>query len=251
MPQNSKTMIRLEICANGIKSLQNAMDGCAQCVELCECLEVGGVTPSFGTLAKAIDISFIPIRVLIRPRPGNYIYDEEEVEMMKTDIMLCKKLGFEGVVIGALNDKGELDVETVKALMGAGEGLKFTFHRAIDACVKPFEAVEQLIELGFDKILTSGGKPTALEGVPMIAEMQLRYGDKIGIMPGGGINLGNVKDILNMTGAVHCHASLAHWVPRFNEKLYPNQKDATGATMVWTESNKDLIYEMEKMLNPF
>ena len=98
-------MIRLEICANGIKSLQNAMDGCAQCVELCECLEVGGVTPSFGTLAKAIDISFIPMRVLIRPRPGNYIYDEEEVEMMKTDIMLCKKLGFEGVVIGALNDK--------------------------------------------------------------------------------------------------------------------------------------------------
>ena len=244
-------MIRLEICANGIKSLQNAMDGCAQCVELCDCLEVGGVTPSFGTLAKAIDISFIPMRVLIRPRPGNYIYDEDEVEMMKTDIMLCKKLGFEGVVVGALNDKGELDVETIKALMGAGEGLKFTFHRAIDACVKPFEAVEQLIGLGFDKILTSGGKPTALEGVPMIAEMQLRYGDKIGIMPGGGINLGNVKDILNMTGAVHCHASLAHWVPRFNEKLYPNQKDATGATMVWTESNRDLIYEMEKILNPF
>ena len=244
-------MIRLEICANGIKSLQNAMDGCAQCVELCECLEVGGVTPSFGTLAKAIDISFIPMRVLIRPRPGNYIYDEEEVEMMKTDIMLCKKLGFEGVVIGALNDKGELDVETIKALMGAGEGLKFTFHRAIDACVKPFEAVEQLVELGFDKILTSGGKHTALEGVPMIAEMQLRYGDRIGIMPGGGINLGNVKDILNMTGTVHCHASLAHWVPRFNEKLYPNQKDATGATMVWTESNKELIYEMEKILNPF
>ena len=250
-PKIVRTMIRLEICANGIKSLQNAMDGCAQCVELCECLEVGGVTPSFGTLAKAIDLSFIPIRVLIRPRPGNYIYDEEEVEMMKTDIMLCKKLGFEGVVIGALNDKGELDVETIKALMGAGEGLKFTFHRAIDACVKPFEAVEKLIDLGFDKILTSGGKPTALEGVPMIAEMQLRYGDKIGIMPGGGINLGNVKEILDMTGAVHCHASLAHWVPRFNEKLYPNQKDATGAAMVWTESNRDLIYEMEKMLNPF
>ena len=249
--KKTNTMIRLEICANGIKSLQNSMDGCAQCVELCECLEVGGVTPSFGTLAKAIEISFIPMRVLIRPRPGNYIYDEDEVDMMKTDIMLCKKLGFEGVVIGALNDRGELDVETVKALMEAGEGMKFTFHRAIDACVKPFEAVEQLIELGVDKILTSGGKPSALEGVPMIAEMQLRYGDRIAIMPGGGINLGNVKDILNMTGAVHCHASLAHWVPRFNEKLYPKQQDNTGATMVWTESNRDLIYEMERLLNPF
>ena len=243
-------MIRLEICANGIKSLRNAMDGCAQCVELCEALEVGGVTPSFGTLAKAAEISFIPIRVLIRPRPGNYIYDEEETEIMKTDIMLCKKLGFEGVVIGALNDEGKLDLPVIKSLMEAGEGLKFTFHRAIDACVNPFEAVEQLIGLGFDKVLTSGGKPKAEEGIPMIAEMQLRYGDKIGIMPGGGINLGNVMDIINMTGVKNCHASLSHWVPRFNEKLYPNQVDNTGAQMVWTEANYDLIYEMEKMLNP-
>lgn len=244
-------MIRLEICANGIKSLRNAMDGCAQCVELCEALEVGGLTPSFGTLAKAADISFIPIRVLIRPRPGNYIYDEEEVEIMKTDIMLCKKLGFEGVVVGALDEDGKLDVTALQALMEAGEGLKFTFHRAIDACVDPFEAVERLIGLGFDKILTSGGKPTALEGVPMIAEMQLRYGDKIGIMPGGGINLGNVQDIVNQTGVTNCHASLSHWVPRFNERLYPNQTDNTGASMMWTESNYNLIYEMEKMLNPF
>lgn len=244
-------MIRLEICANGIKSLRNAMDGCAQCVELCEALEVGGLTPSFGTLAMAADIAFIPIRVLIRPRPGNYIYDEEEVEMMKTDIMLCKKLGFEGVVIGALNEEGKLDVATLKTLMEAGEGLKFTFHRAIDACVNPFEAMEQLIELGFDKVLTSGGKPTAEEGIPMIAEMQLRFGDRINIMPGGGVNLGNVREIINMTGVKHCHASLSHWVPRFNEKLYPNQTDNTGATMVWAESNYNLIYEMEKMLNPF
>lgn len=243
-------MIRLEICANGIPSLRNAMDGCAQCVELCEALEVGGLTPSFSTLAKAIDISFIPIRVLIRPRPGDYTYNAEEIDLMVTDIMLCKKLGFEGVVVGALNDKGLLDVDAVKTLMQAGEGLKFTFHRAIDACAKPFEAMEQLIEMGFDKVLTSGGKPSAEEGIPMIAEMQLRYGERINIMPGGGINLGNVVDIINQTGVTHCHASLGHWVPRFNEALYPSQKDATGASMIWTESNYELIYEMEKMLNP-
>ena len=243
-------MIKLEICANGIKSLQNAMDGCAQCVELCEALEVGGLTPSFSLMAKAIEKSFIPMRVLIRPRPGNYIYDAEEVDLMVTDIMLCKKLGFEGVVIGALNDQGLLDVPTLKTLMEAGEGLQFTCHRAIDACVKPFEAMEQLIDLGFDKVLTSGGKPTAEEGIPMIAEMQLRYGDKIAIMPGGGINIGNVMDILNQTGVVNCHASLGHWVPRFNEQLYPNQVDNTGASMMWTESNYELIYEMEKLINP-
>ncbi|MBR4391969.1 MAG: copper homeostasis protein CutC [Bacteroidales bacterium] len=243
-------MIRLEICANGIQSLRNAMDGCAQCVELCEALEVGGLTPSFGTMAKAIDLSFIPMRALIRPRPGNYIYNDDEIEIMKTDIMLCKKLGFEGVVIGALDNNGLLDVETLKMLMEAGEGLKFTFHRAIDACVKPFEAMEQIIELGFDKVLTSGGKPTAVEGIPMIAEMQLRYGDRISIMPGGGINLGNVMDVVNQTGVVNVHASLGHWVKRFNETLYPDQKDATGASMVWTESNYDIIYEMEKLINP-
>lgn len=243
-------MIRLEICANGIQSLRNAMDGCAQCVELCEALEVGGLTPSFGTMARAIDLSFIPMRVLIRPRPGNYIYNDDEVEVMKTDIMLCRKLGFEGVVIGALDNEGRLDVNTIRTLMEAGEGMKYTFHRAIDACVKPFEAMEQIIELGFDKVLTSGGKPTAEEGIPMIAEMQLRYGDRIAIMPGGGINLGNVMDVVNQTGVVNVHASLGHWVPRFNETLYPDQKDATGASMVWTESNYDIIYAMEKLINP-
>ena len=243
-------MIHLEICANGIPSLRNAMDGCAQSVELCEALEVGGLTPSFGTLAKAIDLSFIPMRVLIRPRPGNYIYNEEELDVMKTDIMLCKKLGFQGVVIGALNDEGMLDIKALQALMEAGQGMKFTFHRAIDACVNPLEVMEQLIDLGFDKVLTSGGKPTAEQGIPMIAEMQLRFGDRIAIMPGGGINLGNVMDIVNQTGVTHVHASLGHWVPRFNERLYPNQTDNTGASMVWTESNYEIIYEMEKMLNP-
>ena len=84
----------------------------------------------------------------------------------------------------------------------------------------------------------------------MIAEMQLRFGDKIAIMPGGGVNLGNVMDIVNQTGVVNVHASLGHWVPRFNETLYPDQKDATGASMVWTESNYDIIYEMEKLINP-
>ena len=103
------------------------------------------------------------MRVLIRCREGNYVYNNAEVETMCNDIRKVKDMGYEGVVIGALNDKGELDVEIVKALMEAGEGLKFTFHRAIDACVKPFDAVEKLIDLGFDKILTSGGKPTALE----------------------------------------------------------------------------------------
>jgi Uncharacterized protein involved in copper resistance len=244
-------MINLEICANGLKSLVNAQDGCAQCVELCESLEVGGLTPSFGALAAASELMFIPVRVLIRPRPGNYIYDKQELDIMINDIMLCKKLGFEGVVLGALTDKGIPDYEKLAIMMQVGEGLKFTFHRAIDACVRPMETVEKLIEMGFDKILTSGGKPSAFEGVERIAEMQMRFGSKINIMPGGGINLGNVMEIVGQTGVSNCHASLAHYVSRYNEKLYPDQVDNTGAKMVWCESNLDLIKEMEKMLNKF
>ncbi len=243
-------MIRLEICANGIASLRNAMDGCAQCVELCESLEVGGLTPSFGTLAKAADIAFIPVRVLIRPRPGNYIYDAEETEIMVNDILLCKKLGLEGVVIGALDRNGMPDRACLQTLMQAGEGMKFTFHRAIDACPRPMEALETLIEMGFDKVLTSGGKPSAFEGVAQIAEIQQRFGSQIAIMAGGGINITNVMEIIAATGVTNCHASMSHHVSRNNDTLYPDQADPTGAPMLWLESNKDLIYEMEKLVNP-
>lgn len=243
-------MIRLEICANGIASLRNAMEGCAQCVELCESLEVGGLTPSFGTLAKAADIAFIPVRVLIRPRPGNYIYNAEETEIMVNDIMLCKKLGFEGVVIGALDKNGIPDRGTLQALMQAGEGMKFTFHRAIDACPHPMEAMTALIDMGFDKVLTSGGQPSAFEGMAQISEMQQRFGTQIAIMAGGGINIGNIMEIIAATGVTNCHASLSHHVSRNNDTLYPKQTDPTGAQMVWLESNKELIYEMEKMINP-
>lgn len=243
-------MIRLEICANGIASLQNAMDGCAQCIELCEALEVGGVTPSFGTLAKAADIAFIPVRVLIRPRPGNYIYNDQETEIMVNDIMLCKKLGFEGVVIGALDKQGMPDRRILETLMEAGAGMKFTFHRAIDACTHPMQAMETLIDMGFDKVLTSGGKPTAFDGILQIAEMQQRFGKQIGIMAGGGINLSNIMEIITATGITNCHASVSHHVTMGNDTLYPEQTDPTGAQMRWLESNKELIYEMEKLINP-
>ena len=116
------------------------------------------------------------------------------------------------------------DIDALKALMEAGEGLKFTFHRAIDACVKPLEAMEQIIDLGFDKVLTSGGKPTAEEGIPMIAEMQLRFGDRIAIMPGGGINLSNVMNIVNQTGVVNVHASWATGCRASTRSSIPTRK---------------------------
>lgn len=241
-------MIRIEICTNGYQSLINAQENGAHCAELCESLEVGGVTPSYGTLKKVAADMKIPVRVLIRPRSGNYIYNEAELEMMCLDIQLVKQLGYEGVVIGALNENGDLDVEKIKIMMKDGEGMKFTFHRAIDACNNPLEALATLVELGFDKVLTSGCKPKAIDGVGMIRQMQEKYGDKIKIMAGGGININNVVTIINETGISNCHASLTVDVDNYNQLLYPEKIDNTGAAMCWKVSSPQNINEMLNLI---
>ena len=241
-------MIRIEICTNGYQSVINAQENGAHCAELCESLEVGGVTPSYGTLKKVAADMKIPVRVLIRPRSGNYIYNEAELEMMCLDIQLVKQLGYEGVVIGALNENGDLDVEKIKIMMKDGEGMKFTFHRAIDACNNPLEALATLVELGFDKVLTSGCKPKAIDGVGMIRQMQEKYGDKIKIMAGGGININNVVTIINETGISNCHASLTVDVDNYNQLLYPEKIDNTGAAMCWKVSSPQNINEMLNLI---
>ena len=241
-------MIRIEICTNGYQSVINAQENGAHCAELCESLEVGGVTPSYGTLKKVAADMKIPVRVLIRPRSGNYIYNEAELEMMCLDIQLVKQLGYEGVVIGALNENGDLDVEKIKIMMKAGEGMKFTFHRAIDACNNPLEALATLVELGFDKVLTSGCKPKAIDGVGMIRQMQEKYGDKIKIMAGGGININNVVTIINETGISNCHASPTVDVDNYNQLLYPEKIDNTGAAMCWKVSSPQNINEMLNLI---
>lgn len=237
-------MIRIEICTNGYQSVINAQENGAHCTELCESLEVGGVTPSYGTLKKVAADMRIPVRVLIRPRSGNYIYNDAELEMMCLDIKLIKELGYEGVVIGALNENGDLDVPKIKAMMQAGEGMKFTFHRAIDACNNPIEALQTLVDLGFDKVLTSGCKPKAVDGIDMIRQMQERFGDKIKIMAGGGVNVGNVMKIISETGVSNCHASLTVDVDNYNQNLYPEKVDNTGAAMCWKVSSPSNIKEM-------
>ena len=230
--------MRFELCANGYQSIVNGIEGGADCAELCEALEVGGVTPSYGTLARCKDI--IPTRVLIRCRPGNYIYNDDEIAIMCKDVKMVKDLGYEGVVIGALNQNGDLDVPAIKKMMAAGERMKFTFHRAIDACNNPLDAIETLISLGFNKVLTSGCKPTAYEGVDMIREMQTLFGDRINIMAGGGINENNVERIITATGVCNVHASLTSPVAE--------GVDNTGATMAYKVSNLARIKEFVKII---
>ena len=246
-------MIRFELCANGYQSIVNGVSGGADCAELCEALEVGGVTPSYGTLLRcrgekcfartgAIHRAAIPIRILIRCRPGNYIYNDDEIAIMCEDIKMVKNLGYEGVVIGALNANGDLDVPAIKKMMAAGEGMKFTFHRAIDACNNPLDAMETLISLGFDKVLTSGCKPTAYEGIDMIREMQTLFGDRINIMAGGGINEKNVERIISATGITNVHASLTSPVAE--------GFDNTGAIMAYKISNLERIKKFKDIVSP-
>ena len=248
--------MRFELCANGYQSIVNGIEGGADCAELCEALEVGGVTPSYGTLLRCKDVPWrvstgcLPIRVLIRCRPGNYIYNDDEIAIMCEDIKMVKSLGYEGVVIGALNQKGDLDVPAIKRMMAAGEGLKFTFHRAIDACNNPIDAMETLINLGFDKVLTSGCKPTAYEGIDMIRELQTLFGDRINIMAGGGINENNVERIITATGVTNVHASLTSEVADNHCDLYPNGVDNTGASMLYKVSDLKRIKKFKDIVSP-
>ncbi len=232
-------MIRFELCANGCQSIMNGIAGGADCAELCEALEVGGVTPSYGTLLHCKNEFFLtgekhkpfPIRVLIRCRPGNYIYNDDEIAIMCEDIKLVEDLGYEGVVIGALNANGDIDVPAIKKMMTAGGKMKFTFHRAIDACGNPLDAMKTLIDLGFDKVLTSGCKPTAYDGIDKIREMQTLFGERINIMAGGSIDEKNVERIITATGVKNVHASLTSYTADSHRDLYPKGIDDTGADM--------------------
>ncbi len=240
-------MIRFELCANGYQSIINGLAGGADCAELCEALEVGGVTPSYGTLARCADI--LPTRVLIRCRPGDYIYNDDEIAVMCEDIRMVRRLGYEGVVIGALNAEGDLDVTAIKKMMASGDGMKFTFHRAIDACNNPLDAMETLINLGFDKVLTSGCKPTAYDGIDMIREFQMLFGDRIKIMAGGGINERNAERIITATGISDVHASLTSYSPDYHSDLYPNGIDKTGADMMYKVSNINRIKDFVSVIS--
>lgn len=183
----------IEICANSVESALNAEKGGASRIELCGELEVGGITPSYGVLKRVVAQLTIPVFVLIRPRSGNFTYSNEEFEVMKEDILLCKKIGCSGIVSGVLNDDNTLDFKRTQELVELAKPLSFTFHRAFDWIPNPEEAIQQIIEMGCDRILTSGQANKAADGLPLLVKLQQEYKDKIKIMPGSGVNIDNVK----------------------------------------------------------
>lgn len=200
-------MRKLEVCCGDLQSVRAAIEGGAHRVELCEALELDGLTPSEAMMESAIGMG-IPVQVLIRVREGDFVYSKDEICKMRNDIRLARKLGAAGVVIGALMPDGSIDEEAIRCMMDEAEGLSVTFHRAFDVCRKPEEALEKIISLGCHRLLTSGQATTAEQGIPMLKKLVEQADGRIIIMPGAGVNPQNASRILEETGALEIHGSL-------------------------------------------
>ncbi|MEV5571891.1 copper homeostasis protein CutC [Spirillospora sp. NPDC052269] len=200
-----------EICIDSVAGAIAAEKAGAQRVELCSALFDGGLTPTLGTVRAALAaVSDIRVHVIIRPRGGDFIFDEHEIAAMEDDVVVAREAGAHGVVIGVLTPEGTIDRAVTERLIEAAGDLSITFHRAFDMVADPFAALDTLIELGVDRVLTSGQDTTALEGAPLIADL-IRHADgRIVIMPGGGITDRNVARVVAETGAQEIHfAALA------------------------------------------
>ncbi|MCP4483718.1 MAG: copper homeostasis protein CutC [Flavobacteriaceae bacterium] len=187
----------VEICANSFESALAAQNGGADRIELCTQLAVGGLTPSHQLIKKVISELSIPVHILIRPRKGNFCYSKEELNIMKNDIEFCKNIGCSGVVSGVLQPDLTINLIATKELIEAANGIDFTFHRAFDCVKDSLISLENLIDLKVKRVLSSGLKPSAIEGISSLSEMNKIANQQIEIMPGSGINLDNVLQFKN------------------------------------------------------
>lgn len=197
----------IEICAGNLQSALNAQIGGAHRIELCAALDLGGLTPSAGLIRATLQSLDIPVMVLIRPREGHFRYRAEEADQMLQDVAFCREAGAAGVVVGALDESGNLDLPLLQALKHAAGPLQVCCHRAFDYVNDPFAALEQLIALHFDRILSSGGAPDAWTGRKLLQELVAAAFGRISIMPGAGIHPGKLRLLAEATGAVEFHAS--------------------------------------------
>lgn len=230
---------RIEICANSAQSALMAQQGGAYRVELCAGIPEGGTTPSAGEIcaARAL-LKQTRLNVIIRPRGGDFLYSELEREIMIRDIELCKSVGVDGVVFGCLTADGDIDVAAMSRMMKVAEGLDVTFHRAFDVCRNPEDAMEQIISLGCNRILTSGQAPTALEGVELLKKLVDRADGRIIIMPGCGVRPDNIHRIAEATGATEFHFSGRS---KYESGMrYRNPSVSMGGTVVVDEYSQEI-----------
>lgn len=196
-----------EICCGDSESLYAAAVGGARRIELCSALAEGGVTPSIALIRQAVGLGIEEVNVLIRPRKGDFLYTKPEIELMIDDIRAAVEAGATGVVIGALTADGDIDAEATAAMIEAAQGRNITFHRAFDLCRDPYEALEQIIELGCTSLLTSGQAATAMEGAQLIAQLVKQARGRITVMAGSGVRTSNVAELIAATGVQAVHGT--------------------------------------------
>jgi len=220
--------VLIEACVDNIESAVLAQAAGADRIELCSALLEGGLTPSYGLIKQAKQKLSIPIHVLIRPRRGDFLYSNSELELMKEDIAICQELGIEGVVFGVLRKNATVNLEENKKLLVAARGMKTSFHRAFDMLCQASTDLEKLIELGFDKVLTSGQASTAEQGSDNLKKLIEQADNRISIIAAGGINANNVAKIVSQTGVREVHASAR--AKSKSKMLYKNPQATISAS---------------------
>jgi copper homeostasis protein len=196
-----------EACVEGYEQAKKAENLGADRIELCDNLSQGGTTPSYGTIQYAREHLDTDINVIIRPRSGDFVYSEAEFQIMKKDVKACKDLRVNGVVFGILTEEAEIDYGRTKELIAEAHPLSVTFHMAFDEIKDKYKAIDILSELGADRILTKGGKGSALQNLHMIRELITYANDRIIILPGGGIHEGNAERVMKETKAAELHGT--------------------------------------------
>jgi copper homeostasis protein len=201
--------VKVEICVGDVASALAAEAGGAHRVELCDNLAVGGTTPSAGTIAESCRLLSIPVHVLIRPRSGDFVYSEPEIAVMRHDIAVAKALGAAGVVLGILTPEGAIDRDQTEPLIALARPLCITLHKAFDQTPAPLECLDTLIDMGVERVLSSGGRPTALDGVETLAQLVDRGRGRITIMAGGRLDIANLETVIRRGRVDEIHVGSA------------------------------------------
>lgn len=225
---------QFEVCANSVESCLAAQNGGADRVELCAGIPEGGTTPSYGDIIVAREaLHKTKLHVIIRPRGGDFLYSHIERRIMLEDIDNARRLKADGVVFGCLTAEGNIDIALMERLMEAAQDMSVTFHRAFDVCRNPLEALEDVIGLGCDRILTSGGQPTAEQGIPLLKELQKQAAGRIRLLAGCGVNETNIARIAEETGIHEFHFSARENVR--SGMRYKNEAVSMGETVRFDE----------------
>ena len=236
----------LEVAADGLRSAIAAQAGGADRIELCAGLGEGGTTPSHGVIATTRDAVDIPVFVLVRPRNGDFLYDAREVDAICRDIRDCVAMGCDGVVVGALDADGGIDVDACKAMMEAAGSLETTFHRAFDAAADRARALEQVIDLGCSRVLTSGGARSAPAGAEAIAECIRQAAGRITVVSGAGVNAGNLAELVARTGGREFHASARG---RVRSPMRYRNPALEGLSVDWQDSDAGCVRALREVLD--